>query len=485
MVFVFSLVLRLAALQPTGFDGLYGQDAYAYYDFAGELRSAVSSGRAPGPFFWPLGYPTLLAVGFSLFGQSPAVGQAISIVAGSFLPMLVYLLARQAGAGFIGAGVAGVLMAICGQALHSSLVIMADVPGLTWATLSAVALWRYVSTSDNRPQALRWLLLSAGCLALACITRWLSLVLVIPWGAALLIGRRSRLPWHGIALAGLAALALLAPQAAYSLVNPYPALNHAWVEGWSPANAVRQVFDNVDGHFEYEHVNARFYAQVYHDPYYLSPVITPFVLAGLIALLSRKQFAALALLLGWGLLPYLFLAGIPYQNTRFPLIVFPAVAALAGIGMEAEWRLLQKRRLPNGIVLAFLMMVVVFGAGHTLRLAQTNLAAFISRQQDDKDTARWAAGIIPPGATVYTFGLTLTLKHYTGLQVYELYYETPATLEGRWTPGRVDFLLLNVWNIEHQWAGRTPQADYHWLRDRRGLVKLGQHGYYTLYQVKG
>jgi 4-amino-4-deoxy-L-arabinose transferase-like glycosyltransferase len=481
MVFVFSLVLRLSALQPHGFDGLYGQDAYAYYDFAGELRSAVSTGRAPGPFFWPLGYPALLAVGFTVFGQSPAVGQAISIVAGSLLPMLVYVLTRQVGAGFIGAAVAGVLMVVCGQALHSSLVIMADVPGLFWATLSAVALWQYLS----HPHKLRWLLLSATCLALACITRWLSLVLVIPWGAALLIGRRGRLPWHGIALAGLTGLALLMPQIAYSLVNPYPTLNHAWVEGWSPANAVHQVFDNVDGHFEYEHINAQFYAQVYHDPYYLSPVITPFVLAGLIALLGRKQFAALALLLGWGVLPYLFLAGIPYQNTRFPLIVFPAVAALAGVGVEAEWRLLQRWRLPNRVALAFLMMVMVFGAGHTLRLAQTNLAAFISRQQDDKDTARWAAGIIPPGATVYTFGLTLTLKHYTGLQVYELYYETPATLEQRWTPGQVDFLLLNVWNIEHQWAGRTPQADYHWLRDRRGLVKLGQQGYYALYQVKG
>ena len=46
------------------FDGLYGQDAYAYLDYAGALRTALLNGSPPPPFFWPIGYP-LHIVAFS------------------------------------------------------------------------------------------------------------------------------------------------------------------------------------------------------------------------------------------------------------------------------------------------------------------------------------------------------------------------------------------------------------------------------------
>ena len=43
-----------------------------------------------------------------------------------------------------GALLAGLLMACCGQVVQSSLVVMADVPALFWATLSAVSLGEHV-----------------------------------------------------------------------------------------------------------------------------------------------------------------------------------------------------------------------------------------------------------------------------------------------------------------------------------------------------
>ena len=58
----------------------------------------------------------------------------------------------------------------------------------------------------------------------------------------------------------------------------------------------------------------------------LFPNLVGLALIGLWAL--RRQRVSLLILLGWGLLPYLFLAGIPYQNIHFPLIVMPAVAVL-------------------------------------------------------------------------------------------------------------------------------------------------------------
>ena len=45
------------------FDGLYGQDPFAYYDYAtGPLRSALLALQLPPPFTWPPGYPLLVAL---------------------------------------------------------------------------------------------------------------------------------------------------------------------------------------------------------------------------------------------------------------------------------------------------------------------------------------------------------------------------------------------------------------------------------------
>jgi 4-amino-4-deoxy-L-arabinose transferase-like glycosyltransferase len=482
LLFVASLFVHLWFLYPSPFDGLYGQDSYAYFDFAGELRTAISQGRAPGAFFWPLGYPVLLAVGFALFGTQAVVGQAINIILGTALTPLVYILARQIGLKRTGSLIAALLMTLCGQALQSSLVLMSDIPGLFWTALSAVLLWAYLQSSHKT----RWLVLAGIALALACITRWIYLILAPLWAICLLIEWRGHIRWRDSLVTLLGVTVIILPQVLYSTTNPWPTLNHAWVEGWSPGNAFKSEFTNIDGHFQYDKINAVYYAQTYYDPYYLAPIFAPFLLLALWGLF-RRGYAQLLMIAAWALLPYLFLAGIPYQNIRFPLIVVPAVAILAGVGMEtaAEW--VSHIRLPRSSPAAVgaLAVLLIIGASQMLPIDRTNVGNFIINQQRDKDTAAWAAQHVPDGATLYTFGRTRMLKHYTTLHVYELYYETPDTLAEKWNIGKDDYLLINVWNIENQWVGRDPQNDYHWLRDRRGLIELGKYGYFTLFKIKG
>ncbi|MBC7812670.1 MAG: phospholipid carrier-dependent glycosyltransferase, partial [Burkholderiales bacterium] len=319
VLFIGALALRLIYVIPAGFDGLYGQDPFAYYDFA----AAVRTGQSPAPLFWPLGYPALLVASFIPFGPSAAAGQIASLTLGALLSVLVYVLARQLGIGRQGAIIAGVLMAICGQAVQSSLVLMADIPALAWATISALSLRRYLQTERRR-----WLLLAALLLALATITRWLYLWLAPIWALTVVLawyqrGTSPRQYLRDAVLAAITAALIFVPQFAYSARSPYPTLNHAWVEGWTPANALSREFVNVDGQFNYTKVNAVYYAQPFYDPYYLAPVFAPLLLIG--AWHLRRRRLELALLLGWVLLPYIFLAGIPYQNLRFPLIIVPAV----------------------------------------------------------------------------------------------------------------------------------------------------------------
>ncbi len=477
-LFVLSLALRVALVAHYGFDGLYGQDPYAYYQFAEGVRAALLAGDALPPFFWPLGYPLLLAGAFSLFGTSAMVGQAVSLALGAALTPLVYTLARQLGIQVPGALAAAALMTVCGQAMQSSLVIMADVPALFWALLSAVILTR-------APGDRRTLFLAAFTLALGGITRWLTLGLAIPWALYTLSGWGWRLRLRETSIALLAAALVIAPQWHYSATTPYPPLEHPWVTGWHPQHFLQRDFTNPDGQFHYVQVNALYYAQPFYDPYYLAPVFTLFLLGGVVTTLRERQRRRLLLLVPWLLLPYLFLSGIPYQNIRFPLIVVPAVVILAGAGLE---RLLTFRpaRVPIPVRTAVFVVVLVAGAAHTASASRTVIDTFVTNQQRDKQTAHWALARIPDGAAVYTFGLTLTLQHYGDtLNVVEIYYETPETLAGRYVRGQADYLLLNLYNIETQWRGREPEAAYRWLADVRGLTEIDRYGYYTLFRVEG
>jgi len=62
-----ALVARLA----WPFDGLYGQDAFAYFRYARALWPWLLSGAPLPTYYWPAGYPLLVALVLPLFGGSP------------------------------------------------------------------------------------------------------------------------------------------------------------------------------------------------------------------------------------------------------------------------------------------------------------------------------------------------------------------------------------------------------------------------------
>lgn len=488
-LFVAALIVRLAFVLPSGFDGLYGQDAYAYYDFAGDLGDAIRTNTAPPSFFWSLGYPALLLTGFTLGGEAPHVAQGISILMGAMLASLVYILARLLNITSFSAFGAGALMIVCGQAIQSSVVVMADIPALFWATLSAICLllWR-----KNMLQ--RWLILAAILLTFAILSRWIYLLLAPLWAVVVLVQWRGRIRVVDSAIVLLTVALIFLPQVAFSINSPYPTLNHAWVEGWSISNALEQNFVNIDGQFFYENINAIYYAQVFYEAHYLTPIFTPLLALGLWALWRKRELIPAILLLAWMLIPYMFLIGIPLQNIRFPLIVMPAVFVLVGMGVDkvVDWvrnqsngdlagRLYRRSWIGLGIIVSLVMYGIVTMQTHSGALVNT----FISNQQRDKNAAFWVEDQLPNNAHLYTFGLTLTLQHYTPFEVYEIYYETPQTLAENWQHGRTDYLLINVWQIENQWDGREPQIAYHWLRDERGLTFIERYDYYTLFRVAG
>ncbi|MFN8378812.1 MAG: glycosyltransferase family 39 protein [Anaerolineae bacterium] len=461
-----ALAVRVLFLARSPFDGLYGQDAYAYFDHAQAIRVALSSGTPLPPFFWPIGYPGILAAFFALFGPSATVGQLASLLMGAALAPIAYGLARASAVTWPGALVAGLLMVANGQAIQSSLVLMADIPALFWASLSAFALLRALRTRRTAAFALAGMLLG-----IAVVTRWANLLLIIPFAAAIV---RSRSSWRG-AIATAAAFGLvLLPQLLISANSPYPTFNHAWVQGWSPLNAFARDFVNVDGTFHYAQVNGLFAAGPATELFFFAPLAIPLIALGVYALRAPSRW----LLGGWAVLGWAFLAGIPYQNIRFGLLLSPPLAVLAGAGFGWLWTRLSRHKPARWALIA----AVGIGFGWMLTASAPPIEAFIARQQADRDAVMWAASRIPSNSRVYTSGLTLALRHTVHSSVHELYGLEPSDLAEEAETG--DYVLVNRWQIENQWAGTPMQDAIHGLETARGLTLVARYGNYTLYQVK-
>src|SRR3954453_22497617 len=74
-----AVAAALAARLAWPFDGLYGQDAFAYFRYARAWWLGLRPGEPLPIYYWPAGYPLLVALVLPLFGGSSAAGQVVSI----------------------------------------------------------------------------------------------------------------------------------------------------------------------------------------------------------------------------------------------------------------------------------------------------------------------------------------------------------------------------------------------------------------------
>ena len=522
-LFLFALALRLALAAFSRFDGLYGQDAFAYYAAAGRLLDSTIHFHLPAAFTWPLGYPALVALAFVPAGMSPAAGQWVSMVTGALAAPLVYLLTREVSEAIsrhggkdanvslarAGALAAGVVAAVSGQLLQSSLVLMADAAALCWATFSALALLRY-----SRTRRFGWWLAAALSLMLALFTRWIYGALLAPWALVFLQSwwRPAQQNQAGMRTALMHAAAVVVCALPFCILQwgalvPSTSLNHAWLAAWSPGNAFGRRFDTPDGHFNYPLPVGVFYAQPVAHPYYIFPLLLPFIVGGAWAL-RRAPAAYRIVLLGWPLAVYFFLAGIPYENFRFGLALWLPLVVLAGSGLElAAARIEAMRRLPNagnqsggapagiqksrdqpagGIRWASLLLraLVVVSVLGMLVWSVRGILPFIAVKKEQRAIVLAVAAQVPPNGTVVALGLRGYFQVYAeDVTVAELYTETPDSLRRFVCPANPAYLLIEPATIRTQWANREPDRNVRWLEANAGLREIARYDTQVLYQI--
>jgi hypothetical protein len=291
---------------------------------------------------------------------------------------------------------------------------------------------------------------------------------------------------------------IIVPQVLFSQRSPESLSQHQWVVAWNVANIWQRDFVTVDGAQHYRLPVGAYYLARMAWPSFLFPLLTLLCLPGTLWLAHGRRWPTLALLAGWPLLLWLFLSGIPFENARFILPALPALAVLAGLGFawvyertmnhgrptEDETRFVF--RLPSSVRIAHIVLAValVVSLAGSLAWGLRDYRNLVVYKNDQLALVDWVRAQLPSNATLITFGATLTLQHYTNSDVRELFYLTPPDLAELAREPRPAYLLLDVGNIESQWAGLRPWQDYRHLQHNPGLETVGKLGPYTLFRLK-
>jgi len=487
--FAVALLLAAAARAAFPFDGLYGQDAFAYFRFA---RAFVPHLRFDLPLpdlYWPRGYPVAVAALLPLTGGGPAAGQLVSALACAWAAAASYLLVQALEPETAGRGaplVAGLAVAASGAVLRTSQVVMADGLALGLAATAMLCAARFAV--DRRGW---WLVACAAALSWGAVTRWLVGLLALPIAAHWLLALRAPQPerqplpaqaarpgrWPWIAAAAVVGLMVVIPQlvAAHAVPRSFEA--HEWLERWNPAHAFERDFRTGEGPTHYKLPVALFYLARLGWPDYLFPGVALFALIGLWIVVRERRWAAAALLVGWPLVVWLFISGIPYENPRFLLPTLPAIGALVGIGFARVAAMVSRRGRTAlaGVFAASLVAGIALGAREHARVV-------VAHKNAGLDAVAWMSREVPAPATVLMSGGTLIFEHYGSTKVRDIFLLTPAALDELIAGGGPYYYCEDPDEIAARWTGLSPALHQQALR-ARGLSEVARHPPYSLFRV--
>ena len=481
VAFLIAGVVRLCL----PFDGLYGQDAFAYFRFARAIGPHLLHGAPLPVLFWPRGYPAAVAALLPLTGGGPFAGQLVSALACAWTAAATLLLVKEldqrrgvpgdAKASFV----AGLCVAASGMVLRSSQVVMAD--GLAIG-LCATVLWSFARFLRTRHGP--WLVACALALGWGAVTRWQVGLLALPLAVAAAVDRRGRRARGERAggrgwwvLAALAGLTLLIPQLIAAHAVPDALEQHEWLQRWSPLNALGRDFHNSEGHVHYRFPVGIFYLIRLGWPDALFPTVLALAAVGGVEIVRQRRGVEIALLIGWPLCNGAFVSGIPYENPRFLWPALPALGALAGIG----YRIVRERLPERSRSWLALALVASLAAG--LALGAREHARTVARKNADRTLVDWIDRQVPAGTTLLMPGGTLMAEHYGRTRVRDTYLLSPAEVPSLLARDCPCLYLENPTERETTQAGLRTQLFFEALRRQEGLTPVATWPPLVLFRV--
>ncbi|MEA2576232.1 MAG: Dolichyl-phosphate-mannose-protein mannosyltransferase [Chloroflexia bacterium] len=508
------------------YNGLYGQDAYAYF-YQAEALWRELTGQPQPPFalfsanglYWPVGYHLHLLPGFFL--GWPEAGRVLTLALAALTPAVLYKVVgelwhtattwERTFAGLV----SGAVLLLTGTYTRTGLSLMSDVPAVFWGVLSiycCLRAWPPLERAEGRRAGNLWALGAGLSLGLAVLVRYSSALLVpavsLYVAARLYSYRKHQLLqeakgiqrlWQPALLLALVGVAVaLSPQVAYALAHdPGPALR-----AWSVENLFSKTVTGPDGTSTFSQPMIVFYllstlANV--GTGFLSPFYLLSLALGIWLLVRQSDLAVLLLLFPWWFISVLAYSGTTYQAHRFALTFMPALALLIGVGTSFVASRLReevlRRRTVGGIqwgrtttaatlVLACVGIGLVQGWRSVEQWAATH-SAFNEQEQQVVGLARGTVAATGEQGTprAVSFGFSAPLYHYTHWPILDFFLHDEADIQQFLAAPEPHILVLPEESMSTQWAGTPSAARWQWIQRNYKLTLQGTSGAFTVYRI--
>jgi hypothetical protein len=434
-----------------GFNGLYGQDSYEYLRFSKALMVFFQTGKEPGSFFWPIGYPLAGAL-VGLIIQNVQVAMLVVTIISSVLTfiflhktlLLFYEKEEKEIRLFL-------ILFFCLSpfVFRSSLVIMSDM--MTVAGISVAFYYYFYFFKHKKSTSFLLFIIFA---SLSITIRYVAIVvLFIPLISLFGIALRSKK--NVCVVSGIfISLVVFIPHLYLKSNAPLAFVRHDWVTQWSVLNLFRNVFVTADGFHHYSLINA---------VYVFSNVVYPgYLFAGVIFLcfFKKENFTTIQvkIILASFFLYALFLSGMPIQNQRFLLLSYPLVLLLF---YPSFILIIQKNNIRN-------YFKIIVGAVVLIQIILL-YRAFLPQYRLNKQEREIVVAVkkYPNHTIIYTSGMEGALGAYGAMQERKsLYLERLSSVQ----PGSL--LLVNPPELEAQWQGKNPERNWDFIKTHYTLRKL-------------
>ena len=444
------------------FDGLYGQDAYEYLRYTKMLKLFFETGQLPGDYFWGVYYPIFGSL-LSFIVPNPIVAlQLISTLSLSITALYIHktiqLLYHSEKNAFIYTVLFFVLSPVV---FKMGLLVMSDMLSTALTLLSCYHFLKYYKL-ENRKNIYFAVIFGV----VAVLTRYACVVLVFPFAiySLFIITKRKQFS-HFFSLLFISVILAL-PHFFIKSQNPTAFLNHTWLQEWSAMNFFKHSFDTPDGIENYSLPNILYaFSSVFH-PRYLFPGIV--FLLFFIVKKPRVQYTFL-FLIAYSLYG-LFLAGIPFQNSRFLLIAFPFLIVLfyPCFILILETGIIKKNKMSLLILVAIVQLSLCIYSLKTvfaLNLFEKQIAIELKPYQNN---------------TLYSFDVDIALKgrgikfDYKNLWVkkYDSFQKNAL-------------VLFHPTKFKEQWKDKNPMLNWETLLTESKLKKIKNlpEGW-VLYQIQ-
>ncbi len=463
-IFLFWTIILILVVSALGYNGLYGQDSYEYLRYSIRLTDFISNGILPGYYFWPVNYSLLGSLISFLTGEQIAL-QLLSIISASWI---IYLLCIFLFYEFPGREreilfYVLVFLGLSPYFFRYAVSSMSDVTALSFACTAFFALYKGYRFNKNG-----WLYATWFFASMSVFTRFAFLPLIAP--VVICAGWLFITRFRPI-LFIFTLVSSLVPLLIYLYLKQDTAtgiFHHYLVADWSLLNYFSNSFVTIDGANNYILPNIVFVFSFLIHPGFIFPGI--FFLYLLFEKRPKPSLLYPVMILSM-VLYLLFIAGIPFQNSRFlismlpfyVLICFPAYLKIL------SWLFL-KRKIKIILFAGTLMIQVI--------LTALALKPFVEMNRLERTIAETIIEYNPE--VIYTFGIDGAIRSYGfGGKLINMWEKPIDTI----VPGSM--MLFNKKNFEKQWNNKNPMINFNLLINKGNAKQIEElEAGWKLYDIK-